>query len=964
MNPAMKETKFFRLCLASFTRSSAKKSRQELIACARKLGAGDNERARELFLSAEGWLRSGIASPIASLTSTRQAAFMVWLTKILYSKRPLQRADFLYEWATYCLGMVENPHYAKRALQRALSILRRECRDWTRLVNILSQLALALDETGRRRRATQILEIACRLCDGHQVEPIANDTCLRLSAAAHAWQGDLDTALKRMDQASAINATVNGASPLQSAIAWTISICRYGFPLEGPPYTLRAAFAIASMDMADKQSPADRWLEVDGLMHALNRTPHSLLAILSTHTTVWLATEATEYVPTAGDLATLFNNYGNALAGGNLSERALAAFGRVLRCAEENTDPFQQADADYQCIHAYSGIGFVHFNLGMRTIAHAEKQASLHQAAYWFAKAAQQCKQVGSRAWFEGRGWACAGLVESYLEHTEQAWFYFAWALLAGLSNWGRTSDQATLEGFLNPDSFIRLKMVEGFERLNARHAAVLFGKAAVHAVYREAYPSETLESIGAALYLRSRSDAHRKLAQSLTIAGRYNEAEQAFALLKDDAWGVYTRRDSVPVEIEAAIALNQAEAAGLHESGILSFLTSIPMNESLSDATIERMGDLLAGLDHAIEAQINRRKMLQRQAQGNLSPDVLAPGDARIRYLVSPTYMTVTVQVGASISTYQTDATFEEISLISFALRQSHSASQRDFLELASALYGALIKPVADALQGVTHLWIETDSPLDGVPFAALFDGERYLFERYSIAYFNAAGSLIPASTAHNSSSVTIFACSELADGRLPGAALEREFIQGALESKIPPVVCEAYSHDECSIDRMLVKLTLDGQNNCAIHLATHAVFNATSDSLSMLALADGNLSMNRLRKATEAEQSDLGLFVLSACGTARQDLDVEGFSLTLLRGGVRSVVSSLWETLDVSAPSFFRKFYETCQAFESPRTIAVALREAQISLNEYYRDQAINTGVSQAAHWAPYVVMTGRIG
>ena len=130
------------------------------------------------------------------------------------------------------------------------------------------------------------------------------------------------------------------------------------------------------------------------------------------------------------------------------------------------------------------------------------------------------------------------------------------------------------------------------------------------------------------------------------------------------------------------------------------------------------------------------------------------------------------------------------------------------------------------------------------------------------------------------------------------------------------------------------------------------------------MLALADGNLSINRLRKATERKPSDLGLFVLSACGTARQDLDVEGFSLTLLRGGVRSVVSSLWETLDVSAPTFFRIFYETCQAFESPRSIAIALREAQISLNEYYRDQAINTGMSQAAHWAPYVVITGRIG
>lgn len=961
----MKETKFFRVCLSTFTSPRAKGNQKALIACARKLGAGDNDQATQLFVKAELWLlRSLAARPIASLTSVKQAAFMVWLSGILFNKRPLERADFLYGWGTFCLAKNESHHYAIRGLLCAFSIRRRECRDWSPVVDTLLQLAIAFDETGKRCRATRVLELAYRLCDVHQVEPGTTDLCMRLSAAAQAWNGELDTALKRMDQAAALNASVDGATPLQAAISWTIAICQHAFHAENAPYSLRTAMLVAFNDVLENRDPTERFVDIDGLVHALSRTSYINLAILSTHTTIWLAREAPAFVSTAYDRGILFNNYGNALLSAGLYERSFAAFEETIRSAGGNWDADQQADADYQCIHAYGGMGFVHFNLGNHADTPAEQQTAFHEAAFWFAKAAQLCKQIGSRAWFEGRAWACAGLVESNLGRPEQAWFYFAWALLAGFSNWGAKSDPATLEGFLNPDSYIRLKMVEGFEQLNARHAAVLFGKAAVHAVYREAFPSEALDSAGSAMYLRSRSGTHRKLAQSLTIAGRYNEAEQAFALLKDDAWGVYTRREGVPVEIEAAVAVNIAEAAGINRSGIPSFLASIPQRESISDSTIARMGDLLAGLDHALETEIRLRKARQIEAQGSVSIRTLVPGDARIRYLVSPTYMTITVQVGDSITTHRISTSFEEISLMTFALRQSHSRSQSDFLAMSFALHGVLIGPVAEALKGVTHLWVETDSPLDGVPFATLFDGKRYVFECYSIAYLNAAGNGKSTNAAQIASSVTVFACSELSGARLPGAALEREVIQEALKPKTPPKAFAGYSHDECTIERMLDNLGLVGQSNSAIHLATHAAFNATSDALSILALADGNLSMSRLRKAVERNTSDLGLFVLSACGTARQDLDVEGFSLTLLRGGVRSVISSLWETLDVSAPAFFKAFYEACVTFESPRAIAVALQLAQISLSQHYRDNVVDAELSQAAHWAPYIVMTGRIG
>lgn len=941
------------------------KGKKELVTLARKIGAGENGRAIELFSNAQQWLsRTLLARPDASLTVNRQAAFLVWLSGVLFDKRSFDRCALLHDWGIHCLLEDGKPHHAVRAQRLALSICRRERGTGSSMAATLMQLAMALDETGRRYRATRLLEIACRLCEIHQVEPTIADCCLRLSAAAHAWRGDLNTTLDRMDQAATLSDTVYGATALQAVIGWATATCHEALHMEDTPYTLRMALMAALHGMSTEREPSELFLHVSGLVIALDRTLSGNLAVVSAHTAVWAAREAPEYVTGADDRGILFNNYGNALLGAGLDQRASVAFGETIQLAGDNQDPDQQADADYQSLHAHGGMGLAFFNIGNRAEAYADQQEAYRIAAAWFAKAAQLCRRIGSKAWFEGRVWVCAGMTEASLGQTEQAWFYFAWGLLAGFSHWGTRSDAGALEGFLNPDSDIRLKMVEGFEQLNARHAAVLFCKAAVHAVYREAFPGDFPSSAGSTMYLRSRSHMHRKLAQGLTFAGRYNEAEQAFALLKDDAWGVYTRREGVPPEIEAAVAITKAEAAALNRSGIPALLASISSVDHLNEATIARMGVLLSELDKALETEVRLRKDRQLEAQDSLSVQALIPGDARIRYLVSDGYVTITVQVGDTTTTHRVDTSFQEISLLAFAFRRSHAMEESGFLSMSSALYRILIEPLTDTLKGITHLWIEADSPLDGVPFATLFDGKAYVFERFSTAYLNtAANGKLPVAQ-HAGPTVTVFACSELLGAHLPGAALEREAIQEVLASSPQPRSLSAYSHEDCTTERLLDHLCRSGKGSSALHLATHAAFNATSDMLSILALADGSLSISRLRNAMASNAPDLGLFVLSACGTARQDLDVEGFSLTLLRAGVGSVVSSLWETLDESAPAFFKVFYEACDTFESPRAIAGALQQAQIRLSQHYREMSLRTEQSQAAHWAPYVVVTGRIG
>lgn len=81
--------------------------------------------------------------------------------------------------------------------------------------------------------------------------------------------------------------------------------------------------------------------------------------------------------------------------------------------------------------------------------------------------------------------------------------------------NWSLKVDPDTLGSFFNPDSDVRLKLMEGLAFLEARHASVLLGKAAVHAVHGESLPrldpSDPEGSASLATqYVLSRASVHR----------------------------------------------------------------------------------------------------------------------------------------------------------------------------------------------------------------------------------------------------------------------------------------------------------------------------------------------------------------------------------------------------------------------------------------------------------------------
>ena len=196
------------------------------------------------------------------------------------------------------------------------------------------------------------------------------------------------------------------------------------------------------------------------------------------------------------------------------------------------------------------------------------------------------------------------------------------------------------------------------------------------------------------------------------------------------------------------------------------------------------------------------------------------------------------------------------------------------------------------------------------------LFDGERYLCELTTLLYLNRRTTTerMPSPDLQDGSLRAAVLASDMGfAGPLPGAAAEASAVQAALVGQSQFDEVTFYVGDDCTAQALLDELTREDNGRGLVHLASHATFNPTSEKLSALCLSDRGVSLRELRERIEASRCPPALIVLSACGTGRADLDVEGFSVMLLRNGVGSVVSTLWESIDTSAPAFFGQMYAT---------------------------------------------------
>ena len=222
--------------------------------------------------------------------------------------------------------------------------------------------------------------------------------------------------------------------------------------------------------------------------------------------------------------------------------------------------------------------------------------------------------------------------------------------------------------------------------------------------------------------------------------------------------------------------------------------------------------------------------------------------------------------------------------------------------------LHGLLIGPVAEQLrnQKVTTILIAADRGLQGVPFAALHDGQQFFGDRYAFALTPALSLTDLKLQDDTTKRLLTFGASQFNEGLAPLPLVPQEL------EKI-----SALKTSEALLNRLFTPKSLLGAAGDPlydwIHVATHAEFLPGGPSQSRLFTGTDPLPLSAfagLRKTRQGRPIDL--FTLSACRTALGDSESElGFAGLAIQAGARSAIGTLWYVDDVATSAYFIQVY-----------------------------------------------------
>ncbi len=251
--------------------------------------------------------------------------------------------------------------------------------------------------------------------------------------------------------------------------------------------------------------------------------------------------------------------------------------------------------------------------------------------------------------------------------------------------------------------------------------------------------------------------------------------------------------------------------------------------------------------------------------------------------------------------------------------------------------LYNLLLEPLEDLLSA-PRLTVIPHGVLHGIPFHALYDGDRYALDCWECAYAPSSA-VWRACRLRDEPKATTSLVFGVPD---PGIAHVRQEVDG-LQRLLP----EARIY--CNEAAATSALPLEGAFRY-LHFATHAVFRNDNPLFSGLRLADGWLTAHDLYR----RRLDCSLATLSACRTgvslvASGD-EVLGLARGFLHAGARGVVLSLWAAHDKATAELMCAYYASMVGGMGR---AAALRAAQKTVRACY---------THPYYWAAFALIGAR--
>jgi CHAT domain-containing protein/Flp pilus assembly protein TadD len=484
---------------------------------------------------------------------------------------------------------------------------------------------------------------------------------------------------------------------------------------------------------------------------------------------------------------------------------------------------------------------------------------------------------------------------------------------------------------------------------------AIFYGKQAVNTVQSMRSDIVGLGQDLQQSFLKGNETPYHTLAELLIAQGRLAEAEQVLALLKEEEYFQYIRRDAgeaSSLNRRSDLTAEEAEYEQRYreigdrlmtigvERGELLAKKALSPEQSQRLATLEQ--DLAVGnqaFEHFLgdltqhfsaKPELNAKVVEQIREDEGFMEDLreLPAGTVAIYTLAGEDKFRAILRTPDAQKAYEYPIKAADLNRKVFEFRIAVGNPRMDPRPLAQELYQILIAPMIEDLRQAkaqTLMW-SLDGALRYVPLTALYDGQQYLIEQYRVSVMTLASNARLKDRPDKAWSAAGF-----------GVTKKHEDSEALPEVAAELAGVEEILHGEIKLDEQFTEVSMRAtllKRFPVVHIASHFRFQPGDQSKSFLLLGDGgHWSMAELKTLPNLF-SGVQLLTLSACNTGVGDgTEVEGFGTLAQRQGAKAVVASLWPVVDESTSVLMREFYRIRES--SPGiTKLEALRESQLRL------------------------------
>lgn len=510
--------------------------------------------------------------------------------------------------------------------------------------------------------------------------------------------------------------------------------------------------------------------------------------------------------------------------------------------------------------------------------------------------------------------------------------------------------------------------MSSTFSKLGNPNVAILFGKQAINAIQAMRSSMASMDMSLRKSFIRDKENVYKRLAALLTDMGRIPEAQQVMDLLKEEEFFEFVRGLEVPKAGEG-VGYSEAEEPWVEKFALISEqiaqrgaeyaeIRRKAKSSELTEEDRKKQKEILSDLETAsrtFEAFIDRISAEFEKTAGEKAAELtekslrdlksfqsllryLGNGTVVVHYLVTEKKLIVILTTSETQLARETDVSAIELNHMISDLRKDLLCPSKDPRPASRKLFTAVLGPISRDLEqaGATTLLLSLDGALRYIPFSCLYDGRKYLIERYTPVVFTPASRDRLRDSPSLSWQVAGFGVADKVSDHfraLPSVRYELHSIVG-LEGKggvLPGIV---KLDGEFTVDAMREALLRDYP---VVHIASHFVFQPTAEE-SFLLMGDGSqLTLDKI-KHQGFRFDEVDLLTLSACetGLGARDADgreVEGFGVLAQRSGAKGVIASLWSVADRSTGLLMKKMYEA-RAGNPSTNKAECLRRAQLEL------------------------------